>query len=227
MDIPLSPEVDPAAAIADTARIAEGLLGVPFPNNEIILIVTPPASVYIDLAAYYGSFMVLWRARGGTEVPFIPHETAHYYFTGGLGPHLARRRRGGVHRGVHERSARHREPRRTEAQKPRGGSGETASARECGTFESSMSAYASRTPVSDANYSLGEFFLTNLFEMLGEEAFGAAIGDLYLLSRSERRRVTEEEIYQAFLEHTPAKRIRGFRYLYERWHGGSFLDEQD
>ena len=226
VDIPLSPEVDPAAAIADTARIAEGLLGVPFPNNEIILIVTPPASVYIDLAAYYGSFMVLWRARGGTEVPFIPHETAHYYFTGGLGPTWL------VEGGAEFIEAYTRDRlgiESLEERKPRtsrrvGGDCLSQGMRNIREFNERVRESDSRL---GCNYSLGEFFLTNLFEMLGEEAFGAAIGDLYLLSRSERRRVTEEEIYQAFLEHTPAKRIRGFRYLYERWHGGSFLDEQD
>ena len=37
--------------------------------------------------------------------------------------------------------------------------------------------------------------------------------------------MTEEEIYRAFREHTPAKQIRGFQYLYKRWHDGAFLDE--
>ena len=84
-----------------------------------------------------------------------------------------------------------------------------------------------RTGVSRCPYSLGEFFLTNLFEMLGKEAFGAAIRELYLLSRSQLRWVTEEEIYQAFLDHTPARELRAFQYLYERWHGGAFLDEEN
>ena len=224
VDIPLSPELDPAGAIADTARIAEGLLGVPFPNNEIILIVTPPASVYIDLAAYYGRFMVLWRARGATEVPFIPHETAHYYFSGGLGPTWL------VEGGAEfiEAYTRDRlgiqslEERRRIASLRAGTDCVSDGIHNIRQLNERMRETGVRLP---CNYRLGEFFLHNLFEILGEEAFGSALGELYLLSRSERRRVTEEEIYQAFREHTPAKQIRRFQYLYKRWHDGAFLDE--
>ena len=223
-DADLQPEVDPARAIADTARIAEGLLGVPFPNDEIILVVTPPASIYIDLAAYYGRFMVLWRAQGGTEVPFIPHETAHYFFTGGLGPtwlveggaefiEAYTRDRLGIE-SLEER--RPKTSRRVEGDCISQGMGNI---RELNERVSEAGRYLG------CNYSLGEFFLTNLFRILGEEAFGAAIRDLYLLSRSELRWVTEEEIYQAFREHTPPRQVRAFQYLYERWHGGAFLDE--
>ena len=75
------------------------------------------------------------------------------------------------------------------------------------------------------NYNLGGFFLLTLFETLGEEATGAAIRELHLLSTSERRPVTEQEIYQAFLKQTPDERIGEFRQLYRLWHGGSFVDE--
>ena len=216
---------DLPAIIADTARIAEGLLGVPFPTNEIILVVvTPGETVYQVNAGYYGTFMVLYRSGGGVQS--VPHETAHYYFTGRYAPAWLREG------GAEFIEAYTRDRLGIESLQDRKPWAQNQAEVEC--LEQGMKNIRQlneRTRELDhpipCHYSLGEFFLHNLFEILGEEAFGSALGELYLLSRSERRRVTEEEIYQAFREHTPAKRIRGFRYLYERWHGGSFLDEQD
>ena len=68
------------------AHRIEEFLRIPFPTNNIILLVVDPgetnASYGVD-AAHYGSHMVLHRFLG--EVQHIPHETAHYYFFSDFG----------------------------------------------------------------------------------------------------------------------------------------------
>ncbi len=68
------------------------------------------------------------------------------------------------------------------------------------------------------NYSLGAYFLLSLFETLGEEATGTALRELYLLSESEERWVTEAEIYSAFLKSTPSGLEEEFLSLYRQIH---------
>ena len=80
-------------------------------------------------------------------------------------------------------------------------------------------------PPLPCNYSLGAYFLLNLFETLGEEATGGAIRTLYWLSTVEGRPVTEKEIYRAFLEQTPPELVDEFHDVYRRLHGAAFLDD--
>ena len=217
---------DLLAIIADTARIAEGLLRVPFPTNEIILVVvTPGETVYQVNAAHYASFMAVYRAREW-RMSVVPHETAHYYFSGRYGPTwLAEGGAEFIKAYTRDRlgigSLEERKPRTSQRVEGDCLSEEMRNIRQLNE----------RARGSDSrlvcNYSLGEFFLHNLFEILGEQATGSALGELYLLATSEGRRVTEEEIYRVFLEHTPTEYLDEFRQFYRRWHGGAFLDEQD
>ena len=71
------------------------------------------------------------------------------------------------------------------------------------------------------NYLMGEHFLIMLTLTIGEKATSAAIRELY----EPRRHVTEEEIYRAFLKHTPPEIEREFRALYKRLHGGEYDEE--
>ena len=76
-------EEDLLTVIAETARIVEGLLGIPFPTTDIILLVLP--SGHGIRGSHMKTHMMLIRHAGkDVPVPFIPHETAHYYFE--LGP---------------------------------------------------------------------------------------------------------------------------------------------
>ena len=72
------------------------------------------------------------------------------------------------------------------------------------------------------NYSLGEYLLLNLYQVMGPEAFGDAWNQLYLLAKGEDRELTEDEIYQAFFRNTPAGQVDELNSLYDRWHGGDF-----
>jgi hypothetical protein len=57
---------------------------------------------------------------------------------------------------------------------------------------------------------------------MGPQGSTCAWKQLYLLAESEGRPVTEIEIHQAFLQHTPADQVAAFTTLYNRWHGGDF-----
>jgi hypothetical protein len=79
-------------------------------------------------------------------------------------------------------------------------------------------------PYSWCNYTLGEFFFLNLYETMGHDPFTAVFKEIYQLSIAESRPITEEEIYGAFLDHTPADRVVDFKELYDSRHGGKFPD---
>src|SRR5688572_11206229 len=72
------------------------------------------------------------------------------------------------------------------------------------------------------NYALDEFLFLGLYETMGPGPFREAWKDIYLLTQLKESPVSEEEIYQAFLRHTPADQTSSFKELYQRWHGGNF-----
>ena len=76
------------------------------------------------------------------------------------------------------------------------------------------------SPQFYCNYAVGEYFLINVYEALGEERAGRAWQELYLLAEEEQRPATENEIYQAFLRNTSPENVAEFNSVYSRWHGG-------
>ena len=72
------------------------------------------------------------------------------------------------------------------------------------------------------HYQWGELFLTELFEILGEEATGRALGEIYALHEARAHSPSEEDIYDVFLANTPANLEETFKDLYRRIHGGPF-----
>ena len=55
----------------------------------------------------------------------------------------------------------------------------------------------------------------------------SALRELYLRSEHDDLSQTEEDIYRAFLKHTPPGLEDEFRDLYRRLHGGPFLDAEN
>ena len=53
----------------------------------------------------------------------------------------------------------------------------------------------------------------------------AALRDLFLLFQSEGHTATEEDIYHAFLRHTPPELVDAFHEVYDRIHGGPRPDK--
>ena len=217
--------------VEEAVRATEGFIGAPFPTTQVILlipIVGPETDHGIGGGGHWGRFITVtryetqpWPIRGG-----IYHEVGHYYFGGGIGPPWLVE--GGAeflwsYTSVQVGIMSPEEQKLTHLNWVEAG---------CLDQEiQNIKQLNERQRESDSfihcNYNLGSFFLFKMFETLGEEAMGAAIRELYLLSTSEWRPVTEEEIYQTLLKHTPAHRQGRFRIMYRRWHGGSFADDQD
>lgn len=70
--------------IEKTARELERFFEDPFPTTDIIVVLGDSATVGVvpgQLGSFYKTH--LWMTRIGEDVPELPHEVAHYYFTGG------------------------------------------------------------------------------------------------------------------------------------------------
>ena len=215
---PPPPDEDLLTIIEDTARITEGFLGVPFPMTDIVLLIVPGEGQLTG--GHHGSHMVLPR---WDDVKSVLHETAHYYFRGGIGPRWLFE--GGAQfveayvndrRGVQDLADRIVEVSR---QNP------------CGHIENirhNTYSLETRGPLPIVGeercaYYLGENFLLNLFATIGEEATASALRDLYLLQLGSEYGIdgVEEEVYRTLLKHTPVDRQEAFRDLYRRLHGGA------
>ena len=79
-------------------------------------------------------------------------------------------------------------------------------------------------PLWWCSYDLGEYFLHNLFDLMGEDAMSAAFRDLLLLHKSTGQQLTEEEIYQTFKANVPRGKEVQFNDAYRLWHGGDFIE---
>ena len=75
-------------------------------------------------------------------------------------------------------------------------------------------------PAWGCAYPVGEYFLLGMYETLGHEVVSQTLRDLYLLKESPNRSLTEEDVYRAFLAHTPPSKEAEFRDAYRRAHGG-------
>ena len=77
--------------------------------------------------------------------------------------------------------------------------------------------------------SLGDLLLYDLFEAMGWDAMGRALGDIYerssliLDERNTRFSLTEETLYETFMRHAPRGSAEDVREAYERLHRGRFL----
>lgn len=215
--------------IEDTVRISENFMGTPFPTTDIILfVVTPIEGQYGIGGAHYGSHMVLERSLG--SVNNIPHETAHYYFYFNFGQVWVR-----------EGAAEFMEAlinAQTGGQSLADRSAQLAieAAGKCiasGTenirhFSYELEhIYEGRFYPGGCGYILGENFLHNIHFILGAESMSVALRELYsryevYLLLDPVQPPSEEDIYDAFLMHTPPDRLEAFQDLYRRLHGGHF-----
>ena len=77
-------------------------------------------------------------------------------------------------------------------------------------------------PYFVCNYVLGEALFLELYDTIGTTAFRDLWNATYLAGESEEKQFTEEEIYQMYLDATPAGQEGTFQQIYSTWHGGSF-----
>ncbi len=229
---PPPPGEDLLKEIADTARISEEYLGTEFPTTDIILLVITPGNSEYGIGGHHaGSHMVLNRSKSKGEVNGVPHETAHYYFYFNVGQVWFRE---GAAQFI-EAYVNHRTGEQPLADRRAQMSAETgANCVGIGTenirhFTYELEhIYEGRFWPGGCGYIMGENFLLHAYYALGAESMSAALRELlsrnqdYLLGEELVRPPTEEDIYDTFLEHTPADRKETFRDLYRRLHGGAF-----
>ena len=218
---PFPPGLSVAGMIADTARVAEEFLGLPFPTSDIILLVDEA----IPRGAHLVNYMFLHRP--GDAI----HETAHYYFDYYLihGPTWLIE--GGAefiqalvndHTGAQPLAARRVELRQ---------GGYARCTAELG-IENLWR--VGRDQFDElCIYHMGEQFVTDLYEILGQETLTAALKDWSATLETAHNsavpsvlttgRGIEEEIYRTLLRHTPEGRRAALLELYREQHGGPFL----
>ena len=219
---PFLPGEDLLATMEDTARLTEGFMTVPFPTSDIILLVVDPADKDYGVAGqHYGNHMVLVRFLG--EVRYLSHETAHYYAKYGPGWF----KEGGAE------FLRSYVNHRTGAQDIRDSLAESSErVRLTCTNEGTenirhltyLNRYVYQSPPIPGGciYIMGEHLLLSLFETIGEGAMSSAMQTLYLSGRQQWHRVTEEEIFQAFLDHTAPELREAYLDVYRWLHAGAY-----
>lgn len=221
---PFPPAEDVLAQMERALRGVERMIGAPFPLSDAILLL-------VDCEAYgtpcggvnYGdSITVLYAPQAGSLAPLVNHETAHFWLAFDLGPPWLFE--GGansaaeyvrVGRGSEQNVARlplHHDS--------------LAYCREHGvTNIDALSDPNHPHPVAQAtcHYSLGQHFLSSLFNAIGESAYSAALRELYgRYRRHYQRWPSEAQIFAAFRKHAPAERGTALLDLYRRLHGGRF-----
>ena len=223
--------------INESALIIEDFMGVPFPTTDIILHVVV-GSIY-ELThkggVYLGSHMRIVR-YGGDASWALPHETAHYYTHGSPGwfvegmatfldayvghrsgvPNHFSQRRAGSSAGIRSTCRYDDEP--------------IENIRHYNYIVERIQTGDWRRVSQDdrfwvCRYPMGENLLFAVYDAIGEDAMSAAVRELYVESRDSGRPATEEDIYRAFLKHTPYDKKEAFLDVYQRLHGGEFAFE--
>ena len=223
-NVPFSPDEDLLSTVENSARINETFMGAAFPTTDIILLIVVPDNRenWPFFGRHYGSHIALVRVNDGGGLA-LRHEMAHYYTVGptwlGEGganflasqtivdthPHWTADWRAGY---VAERTS------------------ESCIDHEDHQIENIRhltyvlsNKWELRQP-RWCLYLMGENFLWNVYMSIGEETASAALRALFLRFEDAKRLVSEETIYNIFLENTPTERKQVFIDLYRRLHGG-------
>ena len=209
--------------IENTLRVSERIVQVPFPATDVVLLV-------VDNTEYdYGytqgkhlwTFMIQDRSEHG--VANISHETAHYYF--GPGPQWLSE--GGAEFIV--AYTRHQTGVELISERLAFIDGFSKEACLKDGIENLWDLIVARG-FRDHNcyYYLGEAFLLNIYEVIGEDVLSSVFRDLYWNSAALNSGSQEEvaiKILDIFVKHVPGEKLEEFLQLYRQWHGGPFFDD--
>jgi len=72
------------------------------------------------------------------------------------------------------------------------------------------------------NYAYGEILALDLYQLMEDKSFRDAWKEIYRLSQESNELLPEETIYQVFLSRVPEDKVKEFKEIYQRWHGGEF-----
>ena len=224
-------QFDPALdVVAGAAQALENFMGIPFPDEEIILLfvdgVLNPDGDFV-LGRNVGTHLLVTRPETiqGDFRDVLAHEVAHYYWGYENAPVWFAE--GGAdflgHYALDSIGWRSLADWRSDLSS---GGVATCAGRGAHTIQyvidSSATYLASNLFI--CNYALGESLLQKLYQTIGPEGASTAWNQLYLLAETEGRPVTDFEIYQTFRRNTPNDRVAEFQGVYDRWHGGDFSE---
>ena len=207
-------------------------MGIPFPDSEVVLLMAAPGELDLDttiIGLHRDSHMIVdpTLARQGDNNRVLNHETAHYYWNYANAPFWF------AEGGSDFLSSYAREQLYNDSFDDRLGYLEVSELRYCnsmgmGTIQKLVDDLERQgrvqhqlMPYGHCDYSEGENLFIRLFKTVGTDAFRAAWRDIYLISATEDRPATEEEIYLAFLGQTTPENSTAFKETYLRLHGGS------
>lgn len=199
--------------IKQSVQVLEEFLGTPFVTDEVILEVTGAETGAFHQEAHMGVPAEIFAA--------IFHETAHYYFT--YGPAW-----------LNEGGASFADGYMLATEGTQGRIRHIADVNRASSL--------CRDDIGIENlmhynqhefdfprgcvYSLGENLLLAILNVVGEDALGAALGEILISARAAAATddsITERVIYDIFLKHTPSNSRDEFRAVYDRLHGGPAL----
>ncbi len=182
-DVPFPNGENLLGLLEDVAWASEEFMRMPFPIDDIILVVRTRAEYAGGRGGHHGEFMVLHRLGDSfLRRETVYHEVGHYYFSGTPlwlsegGAEL-------IEFYTSDRVG----LKSLEAQKP--------ITRELvdNCFNQGMrniqelNEAQESAPLLDCNYWMGAYFLLNLLETLGEEAMSSALRELSLLMKPDTR----------------------------------------
>ncbi len=203
------------------ARGAEGIMDAPFPLTDLIVLSVDVDDHDIGYGGVnWGDSMVFLRG-GRLEPPdygeILYHEIAHFWLGADIGPFW-------LYEGGANMVAAYV---RADGQALEANENALSYCRDNGVpniHALSVPDHPNPVAQSTCGYSFGQYFLTTLFNTIGEAAFSSAISELYGLYLDYQPPATDEQVYRTFLKHTPPGREAAFLDVYRRLHGGPFLD---
>ena len=216
---PFSSGDESLSVAARSVRIIEELMGAPFPTTAVVVLVVTDETIDVQ-GIHLGSHVLIgesWRTA-------IPHEIAHYYplqsptwFSEGIAEFA--RAQVNHRSGVQSLDDRMEELSREAQRQCFDGFGFEWQSIE-NLRHLTYLLQTSPFGVLECVYPMGENFLLAVFDTIGEEAFLSALRELI----SFEDRITEEQIYQGFLEHTSTELRARYQAMYRRLHGGAYVD---
>ena len=195
---PFLPDEYLPTAVADAARMVEGLFGEPFPSTDIILLM--PRSDLYNIgggASHYGRYMLVSRDRESDlhhmEPPLgtIAHETGHYYFSGRMPRWLVEGGASTITAYFNDRRG-YRDI--NESRIYLSNSARIYAYQYGGIANISHCLYHSSFFLPTCFYGMGANFLVTMLDAIGENPVGAALREIYLL---EKVGIVEDTTYSS------------------------------
>ena len=223
---PIWSEEETTELLGKVARAMEHLLQTRFPKADLIAVVVDDTQGIADVAINYGHYIFLPTAndKGIVHEGSIAHEVAHYYFSPPATQSVWILEGGAdfaealfsISRGIDDLNSRKNMANR--------GFEAICGHRGIVTIQDFIDFQdITRTPCA---YPLGERFLLNVYEAIGDSAMSNALSDWYRYPVDNGQRpMTEEQLYEAFRRHTPTERRDDLLDVYQRLHGGPFLPD--